>query len=79
MPRSAVVAQARLVLVRVGQLGFGGVEADLPSFAWLQLAPEVYQSVAGRVRGSPKRVMTLVLKLVMAVMWSPAVVMARRQ
>ena len=42
-------------------------------------APEVCQSVSGRVRGSPKRVMTLVLKLVMAVMWSPAVVMTRRQ
>ena len=43
------------------------------------VAPEVCQSVSGRVRGSPKRVMTLVLKLVMAVMWSPAVVMTRRQ
>ena len=40
---------------------------------------EVCQSVSWRVRGSPKRVMTLVLKLVMAVMWSPAVVMTRRQ
>ena len=44
-----------------------------------RVAPEVCQSVSGRVRGSPKRVMTLVLKLVMAVMWSPAVVMTRRQ
>jgi hypothetical protein len=31
-------------------------------------APEVCQSVSGKVRGSPKRVMTSVLKLVMAVM-----------
>ena len=44
-----------------------------------RVAPEVCQSAPGRVRGSPKRVMTLVLKLVMAVMWSPAVVMTRRQ
>jgi hypothetical protein len=44
-----------------------------------RVAPEVCQSVSGRVRGSPKRVMTLVLKQVMAVMWSPAVVMTRRQ
>ena len=44
-----------------------------------RVAPEVCQSVSGRVRGSPKRVMTLVLKLVMAVMWSPEVVMTRRQ
>ena len=39
---------------------------------------EVCQSVSGKVRGSPKRVMTLVLKPVMDVMWSPAVVMTRR-
>jgi hypothetical protein len=44
-----------------------------------RVAPEVCQSVSGRVRGSPKRVMTLALKLVMEVMWSPAVVMTRRQ
>src|SRR6185312_3517592 len=37
------------------------------------------QSVPGRGRGSPKRVMTLVLKLVMVVMWSPEVVMTWRQ
>ena len=43
-----------------------------------RVAPEVCQSVSGRVRGSPKRVMTLVVKPVMAVMWSPAVVMTRR-
>jgi 8-oxo-dGTP pyrophosphatase MutT (NUDIX family) len=44
------------------------------------VAPEVCQSVSGRVRGSPKRVMTLVLlKPVMTVMWSPAVVMTRRE
>jgi hypothetical protein len=43
-----------------------------------EMAPDVRQSVSGRVRGSPKRVMTLVLKPVMAVTWSPAVVMTRR-
>ena len=43
------------------------------------VAPEVCQSVSGRVRGSPKRVITLALKPVIAVMWSPAVVMTRRQ
>jgi len=36
------------------------------------------QYVPGRVRGSPKRVMTSVVKQVMAVMWSPAVVMTWR-
>ena len=39
----------------------------------------VRQSGSGRVRGSPKRVITSVLKLVMAVMRSPAVVTTRRQ
>jgi hypothetical protein len=62
----------------VGAYSDGG---DLRSPVLLPEAwtPEVCQSVSGRVRGSPKRVMTLVLKLVMAVMWSPAVVMTRRQ
>ena len=43
-----------------------------------RVAPEVCQSVSGRVRGSPKRVMTLVVKQVMAVIWSPTVVMTWR-
>ena len=60
--------------------GLDGGIAGLCLQAWdNRVAPEVRQSVSGRVRGSPKRVMTLVLKPVMAVMWSPAVVMTRRQ
>ena len=80
----------RFLRAKITLRGIVGEEGrqDPDSVAWSilclqaqdnRVAPEVCQSVSGRVRGSPKRVMTLVLKLVMAVMWSPAVVMTRRQ
>ena len=79
LPRPRSASAEPVGHVRIGYARASTARQSLDTQIDNRVAPEVCQSVSGRVRGSPKRVMTLVLKLVMAVMWSPAVVMTRRQ
>jgi phosphotransferase family enzyme len=72
------VARGRCGQGRSGRLGVGGTAPGEAGGALAVAPEEVGQPVSGRVRGSPKRGMTSVLKQVMAVIWSPAVVMTWR-